>query len=1217
MQFQQPTNAKVKVMKNSTYTKNMKDSTHFFSMKLKSMLSSIKTILLPTSKQNSPSHSRGWKLLGVLPLVLISILLGGNAWGQISYSQNWSATGLNSWTSQNGTFARTTVAVCATTGSVRANIYNTNATGNFASPLLSGNNGGLVTVSYLYKVTNYSGGAATPNTFGTLKVQYANALAGPWSDVPSSTVNSSNHNPSTSCATKVVQFTPALGNVYIRFNVAWSTGDYYMYFDDVSISQGSAPVNPEPTNQVTALAAGAVTTTAIPLTWTAAATGTQAPAGYLVKASATNLATIADPVDGTDPADVTAFTSGSANKKQTTGAATSTTSFTSMTAGTMYYYKVYSYTNSGSSINFKTGSPATLNHATLPNAATAAGFTSTTGTSTVISWTAPVSYSSANHSTLVFIKSGSAVTVGTPTNAPSTYTANTVFGSGTAYQGDANARCVYNGDANTVTVTGLSASTTYHIYILSVVDAGNSNGTRSYSAGLTGNFTTPCAAASLPWSEGFETGYTNASTIAGCWTQSSVTGAATWMANSSATDYNRTPRTGSFNATLYYSNEDWLFYPVQLTGGTNYTFDVYARQDMATSTDANITLAYGTAASAASMTNTVLAASGIVNGSYQLKTGTFTPSSTGVYYVGIKGYMNGTPFYISIDDIAVYVSPACAAQPSSLSSTAITGTTATISWTAASPAPASGYEYYVSTSSTAPTAGTSATGTVGAGVTTASLTGLTAQTPYYFWVRSKCNGTDKSNWAGSGTFTTPCAAASLPWSEGFETGYTNASTIAGCWSQSSISGTDTWMANSTQTTYNRTARTGSFNATLYYSNEDWLFYPVQLTGGTNYTFDVYARQDMATSTDANITLAYGTAASAASMTNTVLAASGIVDGSYQLKTGTFTPSSTGVYYVGIKGYMNGTPYYISIDDIAVYVTPACAAQPSSLSSTAITGTTATISWTAASPAPASGYEYYVSTSSTAPTAGTNATGTVGAGVTTASLTGLTAQTPYYFWVRSKCNGTDKSSWVGSSSFTTTVDCSNITTFYSKSTGNLNLVASWGSNSDGTGCSPANFTTAGITYVIQNNLSPATSAEWTVTGAGSVVKFGNSSAAVTFTAGANLIYNCDLEITGNATLNLNTRNMTLSGDFVRSASTAGFSQTAGSASTVTFSGSSQEVNVTAFNGTTPTDSDITFNHVVIDGTNVKLFYFKTNDRKLNINNFTVNSGKVVTLYSNPQ
>ena len=98
-------------------------------------------------------------------------------------------------------------------------------------------------------------------------------------------------------------------------------------------------------------------------------------------------------------------------------------------------------------------------------------------------------------------------------------------------------------------------------------------------------------------------------------------------------------------------------------------------------------------------------------------------------------------------------------------------------------------------------------------------------------------------------------------------------------------------------------------------------------------------------------------------------------------------------------------------------------------------------------------------------------------------------------------------------------------------------------------------------------------------------------------------------------------MTLTGDFIRtstaSPTTSLFSHGSLTTNTVTFNGSSQEVNVTTSNGTTPTDGDITFNHITISGTNVKLFYFKTNDRKLNINNFTVNTGALVTLYSNPQ
>ncbi len=246
-------------------------------------------------------------------------------------------------------------------------------------------------------------------------------------------------------------------------------------------------VDPEPTNQVTNFAVGTVTTSAIPLSWTAAETGSQAPDGYLVKL---NVGTVEDPVDGTDPANVTAITSGAANVKVTPGTATSASSFTSMTAGTMYNYKIYSYTNAGIYINFNVNSPPAINHATLPAAVTGPGVTITGSTTATIGWTKPGTYSDANHSTLVFVKAGSAVTAGTPTNAPSTYTPNTAFSSGTPFQADGAAYCVYNGDGNSVSITNLSPLTTYYVRILTVVDAANSNATCSYSAGATANGTT-------------------------------------------------------------------------------------------------------------------------------------------------------------------------------------------------------------------------------------------------------------------------------------------------------------------------------------------------------------------------------------------------------------------------------------------------------------------------------------------------------------------------------------------------------------------------------------------------------------------------------------------------------------------------------------------------------------------------------------------------------
>jgi hypothetical protein len=108
-----------------------------------------------------------------------------------------------------------------------------------------------------------------------------------------------------------------------------------------------------------------------------------------------------------------------------------------------------------------------------------------------------------------------------------------------------------------------------------------------------------------------------------------------------------------------------------------------------------------------------------------------------------------------LDDISVSVAPTCM-EPATLTSSAITSTGATLSWTASTSNPANGYDYYFSTTNTAPDGTTVPSGNVAAGVTTVNLTGLTATTPYYYWVRSNCSTTDKSIWIG-GTFTTPAA----------------------------------------------------------------------------------------------------------------------------------------------------------------------------------------------------------------------------------------------------------------------------------------------------------------------------------------------------------------------------------------------------------------------------------------------------------------------------
>ncbi len=102
------------------------------------------------------------------------------------------------------------------------------------------------------------------------------------------------------------------------------------------------------------------------------------------------------------------------------------------------------------------------------------------------------------------------------------------------------------------------------------------------------------------------------------------------------------------------------------------------------------------------------------------------------------------------------------------------------------------------------------------------------------------------------------------------------------------------------------------------------------------------------------------------------------------------------------------------EDYFIAVTPATCLQPTALSVTAITGTTATFSWTAPTPVPANGYDYHISTSNIAPSTFVPYTGSTAAGVTFINFTGLSTGFTYYLWVRSSCGAGDYSPWVATS-----------------------------------------------------------------------------------------------------------------------------------------------------------------------------------------------------------
>jgi len=177
-------------------------------------------------------------------------------------------------------------------------------------------------------------------------------------------------------------------------------------------------------------------------------------------------------------------------------------------------------------------------------------------------------------------------------------------------------------------------------------------------------------------------------------------------------------------------------------------------------------------------------------------------------------------YYIGFDNFSIDATPSCFI-PTALTASSVTPTSATVSWTA----PSAGttpveYEYAVTTSLTAPASGTTNAST------SASVTGLSANTTYFIHVRSVCTvGSEYSAWTSGGSFTTP-AVTSAPWTEGFAT-----TTLPSGWSNSGMSiGSVANFAPTTNAIYQN----------LYSSSTTGNFSTINvglITAGLNLSFD--------------------------------------------------------------------------------------------------------------------------------------------------------------------------------------------------------------------------------------------------------------------------------------------------------------------------------------------------------------------------------------------
>ena len=136
----------------------------------------------------------------------------------------------------------------------------------------------------------------------------------------------------------------------IKVTMNNNSGSEYLRLDDIVVSgtASGGSVDPEPTNHPSGLSASA-THEKITLTWTDAATGSQAPSKYLIIGETDS--SIDNPADDTAIADDSDASDNRITINVNHG--DQTTSFSNV-GNKRWYFEIFPYTNSGSNIDFKT-----------------------------------------------------------------------------------------------------------------------------------------------------------------------------------------------------------------------------------------------------------------------------------------------------------------------------------------------------------------------------------------------------------------------------------------------------------------------------------------------------------------------------------------------------------------------------------------------------------------------------------------------------------------------------------------------------------------------------------------------------------------------------------------------------------------------------------------------------------------------------------------------
>lgn len=449
--------------------------------------------------------------------------------------------------------------------------------------------------------------------------------------------------------------------------------------------------------------------------------------------------------------------------------------------------------------------------------------------------------------------------------------------------------------------------------------------------------------------------------------------------------------------------------------------------------------------------------------------------------VRFTGHRNSTFAFnsvIAIDDLDIHEQPSCP-KPQSITSTASTTTSITLSWTSGGASNwLIGYRL----------AGTTGPLTfVAAGSNPFTVNGLSPSTSYDFYVKDSCGTADVSDWEGPFGGTTQCGVATAPWSESFDgsswvsgTGFDNTGNqISSCWTRPTTNnpnfGTRTGTTQSFGTgpdsdvsstgNYLYTESSGSSGSGEITS--PYIFIPTTVVNPQlKFAYHMFGTNV----TSLGIKISTGGTFGANVLTlNGQQQNSGSAAWKYDsINLNTYKGDTIRVRFIGTNNGFRGD---IAIDDVRIVVdsTQSCG-DPTGLTFNSVTPTGFTVTWNSNGN----------STVEVVPTGQAQGSGNFYYNVTSPlPVTGLMSNTGYDVYVRDSCGATVFSQWIGGD--TTTLACPPITTafsvnnnwlqtsFNSAATSNADsLYWTFGDGSNTSGGSPTHTYLAPGSYVVTLN-----------------------------------------------------------------------------------------------------------------------------------------------------